>query len=62
MIIMIITITVTTAIMLTIVTIIAITSIFGHKRQIALVLYNFHILYDFVVIKAENQWIIEWAE
>ena len=54
MIIMIITITVTTAIMLTIVTIIAITSIFGHKRQIALVLYNFHILYDFVVIKVEN--------
>ena len=58
MIIMIITITVTTTVMLIIVTVIAITSIFGPKRQLALALYSFYISYDIVVIKAENQCII----
>ena len=51
----IITITVTTAVMLIIVTIIAITSIFGYKRDLALTLHIFYILYDIVVIKAKNQ-------
>ena len=58
MIIMIITITVTTIVMLIIATVIAITSIFGPKRQLALALYSFYISYDIVVIKAENQCII----
>lgn len=54
-IIMIITITVTTTVMLIIVTIIAITSIFGYKWHVPLTLFIFYILYDIVVIKAENQ-------
>ena len=58
MIIMIKTITVTATIMLRIVTIKAVTSIFGQIRQLALALYIFYILYDIVVVKAQNQWII----
>ena len=54
-IIMIITITVTTTVMLIIVTIIAITSIFGYKRNLVLTLHIFYILYDIVVKKAKNQ-------
>ena len=55
MIIIIIIITATTTVMLTIATIIAITSIFGYKGHVPLTLYIFYILYDIVVIKAENQ-------
>ena len=58
MIIMIITITVTATIMLRRVKIKAVTSIFGQIRQLALALYIFYILYDIVVVKAQNQWII----
>ena len=54
-IIIIIIITATTTVMLTIATIIAITSIFGYKWHVPLTLFIFYILYDIVVIKAENQ-------
>ena len=53
--IIIIIITATTTVMLTIATIIAITSIFGYKWHVPLTLFIFYILYDIVVIKAENQ-------
>ena len=54
-IIIIIIITATTAVMLTIATIIATTSIFGYQGHVPLTLFIFYILYDIVVIKAENQ-------
>ena len=54
-IIIIIIIIATTTVMLTMATIIAITSIFGYKGHVPLTLYIFYILYDIVVIKAENQ-------
>ena len=51
----IIIITATTTVMLATATIIAITSIFGYKGHVPLTLFIFYILYDIVVIKAENQ-------